>query len=151
MTMRRPKTFLIITGVVGLIANALAISSYFFSQGQLPGWQPDPGLILVLAFIALAYTLVLWSAVAWRWIQRRQGRPPRPDTRPAAFLLNALVTYPLMALWTYLLLATAFQVEATTTQRWLIALAVTWALSPFIALGLIPVGEALGPLLSSGE
>jgi hypothetical protein len=149
--MRRPKTFLIITGMVGLIANALAISSYFFSQGQLPGWQPDPGLILVLAFIALVYTLALWSAVAWRWIQRRQSRSPRTEPRPVAFLLNALVTYPLMAMWTYLLLATAFQVGATTTQRWLIALAVTWALSPFVALGLIPIGEALGPLLSTDE
>jgi hypothetical protein len=149
--MRRPNTFVIITGLVGLIANALAISSYLFSQGRPAGWRPDPGLLLVLAFIALAYTLVFWSALAWRWIQRRQGRPLRSDTRPPAFLLNALATYPLMALWTYLLLATAFQVEASTTQRWLIALAVTWALSPFVALGLIPVGEALGPLLSHDE
>jgi hypothetical protein len=149
--MRRPNTFLIITGVVGLIANALAISGYLFSQGRLTGWRPDPGLLLVLAFIALAYTLALWSAVAWRWIQRRQGRPPRTDTRGPAFLLNALVTYPLMALWTYLLLTTAFQLQASTTQRWLIALAVSWALSPFVALGLIPVGEALGPLLSQDE
>ncbi len=149
--MRRPKTFLILTAVVGLIANALAISSYFFSQGQLTGWRPDPGLLLVLAFIALAYTLALWSAVAWRWIQRRQGTQPRTDTRGPAFLLNALVTYPLMALWTYLLLTTAFQLQASATQRWLIALAVTWALSPFVALGLIPVGEALGPLLSHDE
>lgn len=149
--MRRPKTFLILTGVVGLIANALAISSYLFSRGGWTRWQPDPGLLLVLAFIALAYTLALWSAWAWRWIQRRQGRQPRADTRGPAFLLNALATYPLMALWTYLLLTTAFQLEASTTQRWLIALAVTWALSPFIALGLIPIGEALGPLLSRDE
>lgn len=146
--MRRPNTFLIITALVGLIANALAISSYLFSQGRLTGWRPDPGLLLVLAFIALAYTLALWSALAWRWIQRHQSLPPRSDTRPPAFLLNALVTYPLMALWTYLLLATASPVGVSTTQRWLIALAVTWALSPFIALGLIPVGEALGPLLA---
>lgn len=149
--MRRPNTFLILTGVVGLIANALAISSYLFSQGRLTGWRPDPGLLLVLAFIALAYTLALWSAVAWRWIQRPQRATPREDTRGPAFLLNALVTFPLMALWMYLLLTTAFQVEASTTQRWLIALAVTWALSPFVALGLIPVGETLGPLLSRDE
>jgi hypothetical protein len=149
--MRRPKTFTIITGVVGLIANALAISSYLFSQGQWTGWRPDPGLLLVLAFIALAYTLALWSALGWRWVQRRLSSPPRTDTRGPAFLLNALATYPLMAVWTYLLLATAFQLQATTTQRWLIALAVTWAISPFVALGLIPIGEALGPLLSKDE
>jgi hypothetical protein len=149
--MRRPRTFLIITGVVGLIANALAISGYFFGQGRLTGWRPDPGLLLLLAFITLAYTLTLWSAWTWRWIRRRQGTQPRIDTRGPAFLLNALVTYPLMALWTYLLVETAFQLQASTTQRWLIALAVTWALSPFVALGLIPVGEALGPLFTPHE
>jgi len=149
--MRRPNTFLILTGVVGLIANALAISSYLFSRGRLAGWRPDPGLLLVLAFIALAYTLAFWSALTWRLTQRRQSAVPRGDTRGPAFLLNALVTFPLLALWMYLLLATAARVEASTTQRWLIALAVTWAVSPFVALGLIPVGEALGPLISRDE
>ncbi|OGO68218.1 MAG: hypothetical protein A2Z37_18140 [Chloroflexi bacterium RBG_19FT_COMBO_62_14] len=146
--MRRPNAFLIVTGLVGLVANALAISSYLFSRGQIEGWRPDPGLLLVLAFVALAYSLAFWSALVWRWTRSRAAEAPDPSSRTPAFLLNALAAFPLLALWTYLLLTTALQVEATTTQLWLISLAATWAVSPFVALGLIPVGEALGPLMT---
>ncbi len=141
--MRRPHWFLVLTGVVGLAANALAILRHF--SGGLGGWQPDIGLLLSSSLVTLGYLLSLAAGAIWRWTERRATRG-EPSDRTPAFLLNALTAFPALVFWSYLLL-TALAAAAPGAERWLLALGLAWVATPFAALGLIWVGEVLGPLL----
>ncbi len=146
--MKRFNLFLIITGLVGLTANALAIAGYF-DGGALARWQLDRGLLLALSFLTSAYILTLWSALTWRWTQPRKPEPGDQPSRTSMFLLNALVTFPLLAFWVYLLFSTLLSEQVPSVDRWLLALGLAWVATPFAALGLVSVGEVLGPLLKA--
>ncbi|NIS80601.1 MAG: hypothetical protein GTO14_10440 [Anaerolineales bacterium] len=142
--MKRSNVFLIVTGLVSLAANVFAIMSYFTEEGAFVGWQMDPGLMVALTFVLMAYSLATWSAMAWRWAQGRiQG-----NKRPATFLLNALTTFPLMTVWLMVLFSVVGFTEMPTPERWLVAMGFAWGATPFIALGLTASGEVLGPLLT---
>lgn len=146
--MRRPHPFLIVTGLVGLAANLLAIAAALRGHLLPRLGRPDPGLLAALAFVALGDVLALWSALVWRWA-RRQASPGR--ARAAALWLNALAALPLGTLWLYLLFSAALYADLPATHRWLLALLHGLLATPPLALGLVSVGEALGPLLGREE
>ncbi len=142
--MRRPHPFLILTGLVGLAANLLAIVAALGGRLLPALGRPDPGLLAALAFVALGDGLALWSALVWRWA-RRHASPAR--RRTAAAWLNALAGLPLLTLWLYLIFGAALYADLPATHRWLLALLHGLLLTPPLALALVSIGEALGPLL----
>jgi hypothetical protein len=144
--MKWQRAFLFLSGVLSLTANVLAILGYFTEQGPLAGWQADSGMRAALTLVLLIYSLSIWSAYVWRWTTAGQDPARRPARRPAAFLINLLATYPLLTVWLYLLFSAALFSQLSTTERWMLAMASAWGATPFLALGLIFVGETLGPL-----
>lgn len=58
-----------------------------------------------------------------------------------------MAVLPALTAWFYLVLSTLNNPGITTT-RWILALAVAWAGTPFIALGLTWTGTSLGPILN---
>jgi hypothetical protein len=147
--MQRYNKFLLISGWVSLIANILAIASYFDVGGVLAGWRLDPGLLVAGSFLTLAYALAVWSV----WVWRRAGGPSAKASsmRSAHFLLTALAALPALTLWVYLLTGALLAWPLSTVHRWMIALGLAWFFTPFAALGLMVLGEILGPLLASRE
>lgn len=147
--MKRSNVFLVVTGLVSLVANVLAILSYFINDGAFAG--SDPGLMVALTFLLMTYSLATWSAITWRWAQGRIHGNKRPARRPATFLLNALATFPLLTVWLAVLFSVAAFSSMPTPERWLLALGFAWGATPFIALGLMTVGEVLGPMVGKKE
>jgi hypothetical protein len=148
--MRKKDTFIFLSGLVSLATNILAILSYFVDGGKLDGWRPDPGLLAVFTFALLAYGLVIWAVAVWRWTQPQASVRARRDRRVAAMLLNGLATFPLLSLWLYLLLS-LLRVVDSSTERWLLSLALAWMGLPYLSLGMVSIGEALGPFLETQE
>lgn len=145
--MKRYNVLLIITGVVSLAANLLAVVGYFTHQGPFAAWEVDSGLLTVLVLILLAYLMSIWSALVWKWTQGRDPRPTKGTRRAASFLLNALAAFPVLSLGGYMLLTAVLPPDSLPSERWVLALTIAWTVSPFAALGLNAVGEILGPLL----
>jgi len=144
--MRRYNGFLLVSGVIGLAANLLAIVGYFDVDGALSGWRPDPGLLVAGSFLTLAYLLGMWSIRTWRRVRRSSPQPA--NTRSAHFLLISLAALPGLTLWLYLLTSALLAWPLNTVERWMIALGLAWFFTPFAALGLMVLGEILGPLLT---
>ena len=94
----------------------------------------------------MAYSLDVWSAFCWRWVGQQAGRIH--DGRTARVLLNALVAFPPLTLWSYLLLSVIRSPGAATAESWLLALALAWIETPFVAISMTALGDTLGPLLS---
>ena len=149
--MKRSNVFVVITGVVSLTANILAILSYLSEEDPLFGWRPDRGLLTALTFVLLAYCLSMCSVLTRRWVHRQRQKPKRRSRHIAAFLLNGLVAFPLLTLWLHLLFSVVIFTEVSTTERWFLAMGFSWGVTPFAALGLVAMGEALGPLLAKGN
>jgi uncharacterized membrane protein YhaH (DUF805 family) len=149
--MKRSNVFFFITGLVSLAANVLAILSYLSEEDPFFGWRPDRGLLTILTLVLLAYCLAMWSILSRRWVHRQRQGPKRDSRYIAAFLLNGLIAFPLMTLWLHLLFSVVIFTEVTSTERWFLAMGFAWGLTPFTALGLVAMGEVLGPLLSKGE
>lgn len=145
--MKRLNPFLIVTGLIGMVANILAILGYLSGERSLAGWRPNPGLVLALSIVLMAFGLVIWSTLVWRWNKRDIGTSSPNGRRAAMFLLNGLATFPLLTFWLDLLFSIVLYVDVPSPQRWLLALAHAWIVTPFAALGLTFVGETLGPLL----
>ena len=138
--MKRSEGFLIMTALVGLVANLLGIGDFFAQHWLPPAWRPDPGLLLAASFFLTAYALIVWSVWSWVWAE---GRPER---RQAAFLLNALAVLPLLTLWLSLLFSMVLLASAPAIDRWLTAMGFAWGLTPIVALGLTSAGEILAAL-----
>jgi hypothetical protein len=149
--MKRSNVFVIVTGVASLIANILAILSYLSEGDALFGWRPDRGLLTALTFVLLAYCLSMCSVLTRRWVQGKRQGPKRQSRYIAAFLLNGLVAFPLLTLWLHLLFSVVIFTEVSSTERWFLAMGFSWGVTPFAALGLVAMGEALGPLLAKGN
>jgi hypothetical protein len=147
--MRRLNPFLIVTGLIGLVANLLAIAGYLTGRQALGGWHPDPGLLAALTFVLLAYSLIIWSALTWRWMHLRAEAPTPTPRRAAMALLNALVAFPLLTFWLDLLFSIVLYVDVPPAQRWLLALLHAALVAPLVALACSAIAEALGPLLTS--
>lgn len=145
--MKPSKLFVIISGLISLAANVLAVLSFFSQDGMFAGWRLDPGLLVALSFVLMAYSLTTWSALSWRWAQARAFGNKRQGREPAAFLLNALATFPLLTIWLAVLFSVAGLSTIPTPQRWLLALGSAWGATPFIALGLTTIGKILGPMV----
>ena len=148
--MKRSNVFVIVTGMVSLAANILAILSYLSEEAPLFGWRPDRGLLTVLTFVLLAYCLSMCAVLTRRWVYRQRQGPKRNTRHIAAFLLNGLVAFPLLTLWLHLLFSVAIFTEVSSTERWFLAMGFSWGVTPFTALGLVAMGEAMGPLLTKG-
>jgi hypothetical protein len=141
------RRFVTLSGWVSLIANLLAIGGFLFERWPFPGWQANPGFWIVLSFVTTAYSLVIWSI----WIWDRSGVDPPgaasvAQTRSGLFLLNAMAVLPALTVWFYLVLAVLDNAALTITLRWILALAIAWAGTPFVAMGLTWTGSTLGPL-----
>jgi hypothetical protein len=143
--MKRSEGFLIVTALVGLVANLLGISDFFAQHWLPPAWRPDPGLLLAASFFLTAYALIVWSVWTWIWSDGRGIR------RQAAFLLNALATLPLMTLWLSLFFSLVLFVSAPAIDRWLLAMGIAWGLTPIMALGLTSAGAVLAALRKKGR
>ena len=148
--MKRSNVFVIATGVVSLAANILAILSYLSEEDSLFGWRLDRGLLTALTFVLLAYCLSVYSVLTRRWVQGQRQGPKWKSRYIAAFLLNGLVAFPLLSLWLHLLFSEVIFTEVSSTERWFLALGFSWGVTPFTALGLVAMGEALGSLLAKG-
>ena len=146
--MNRSNVFVIVTGVVSLVANILAILNSLSEKDPLFGWRPDRGLLTALTFVLLAYCLSMCSVLTRRWVHGQTQGPKRKSRYIAAFLLNGLVAFPLLTLWLHLLFSVVIFTEVPSTERWFLALGFSWGVTPFTALGLVAMGEALGPLLA---
>jgi hypothetical protein len=141
--MKWQRALMLLSGVVSLAANILAILGYFT---ELPAWSMDSGMLAALSLILLIYSLSMWSAFVWRWTTAGL-RTDRPAARRSAnFLINILATYPLLTIWLYLLFSATLFSGLPTTERWILAMASAWGATPFLALGLTVIGETLGPL-----
>ncbi|HEY44645.1 MAG TPA: hypothetical protein G4O11_11750 [Anaerolineae bacterium] len=149
--MKRSNVFVLITGLVSLAANVLAILSYLSEEDPFFGWRPDRGLLTVLTFVLLAYCLAMWSTLTRRWVHRHRQGPKRGARYTATFLLNGLIAFPLLTLWLHLLFSVVIFTEVSSTERWFLAMGFAWGVTPFTALGLLAMGEILGPLLTSKE
>jgi hypothetical protein len=143
--MKKSEGFLIVTALVGLVANLLGIGDYFAQHWLPPAWRPDPGLLLAASFFLTAYALIVWSFWSWVWTEGRRAR------RQAAFLLNALAALPLLTLWLSLLFSLVLLASAPAIDRWLLAMGFAWGLTPLIALGLTTAGEVLAGLRHRGN
>jgi hypothetical protein len=146
--MKRINIFWIITGVVGLTANILAIIDTFSDGDIFAGWHMDRGMLAVLTFVLMAYCLATWAALTWRWTHGRWPGQKYLARRPAIFLLNSLATFPLLTIWFSMLFSVVLFSEISDAQRWILAMGFAWGATPFVAFGLTSVGEMLGPLLS---
>jgi amino acid transporter len=147
--MRRYNLFLLLSGLVSLVANVLAIASYFNADGLLAEWRLDPGLLAAGSLLTLAYALTVWSV--WAWKRVRGSLNEKEARRRAHFLLTALAALPALTLWLYLLTGALFGWPLDSLQRWMIALGLAWFFTPFAALGLMVLGEVLGPLLAAKQ
>jgi hypothetical protein len=145
--MKRADGFLIVTGVVSLAANVLAILSTLSENGLFHTWGWDRGLLAVLTFVLAAYTLTIWSTLTWRWTRRLAANTRGFSRRPAMFLIDSLVAFPLLTAWLEMLFLVVFFVATPPAERWLLALGIAWGATPFLSLGLMSIGEALGPFL----
>jgi hypothetical protein len=145
--MRRTTLFLVVSGWVGLIANVLGILGHFSGDGVFAGLELDGGLLTAASFLTLAYVLVVWSA--WTWKRVQVSHAPGESARNAAFMLDALAALPALTLWLYLLEDVVLWIPLTAAQRWMMALGLGWFFTPFAALGLVVLGEILGPLLNT--
>ncbi len=128
-----------------MIANVLGILGHFSGNGAFAALALDGGLLAAGSFLTLGYALVTWSA--WSWRRVRSTRGAGEAARSAAFMLNALAALPALTLWMYLL-EDVLLLPLTSAQRWMMALGLGWFFTPFAALGLVVLGEILGPLLS---
>ena len=142
--MRWLNGFALATGLIGMTANILGILTYLENH-PWAGWRPDAGLLLVASFLLMAYSLAVWSAFSWRWVRQQAGCIH--DGRSVRALLNALAAFPPLTLWSYLLLSVIRSSGATTAESWLLALALAWIETPFVAIGMNALGDTLGPLL----
>jgi hypothetical protein len=142
--MKRYNMLLWISGWVGLIANILAILGTLDDRGWLP-WELGGGSSVAIVFVSMAYSLCVWSVWVWGRTQR-QPRTVSPGF--ASFLLNALGTLPLFTLWSVMVIPQLIDVEKGSAKGWLLSLAVSWILTPFIAIAMQYVGAALGPYFS---
>ncbi len=147
--MKRLHPFLIFTGVIGTLANLLAIISTV--SGRLPltlaRWHVSNGLLLAGTFVLLAYSLTIWSSLTWRWVRARPETAAPASRHAALFLLNLLLGFPLLVLWAYLFISTLAPTTFPIDERWMLALALSWIGAPFTAFAFVAIGEALGPLL----
>jgi len=146
--MKRSNVFVVISGLISLTVNVLAIVSYFGEGGAFADWHIDPGLWVAITFVLMAYSLTAWSVLIWRWTHKRARSSGRKVHRSATFLLTALAAFPLLTVWLSVFFSLVIFAEATAPQRWLLAMGCAWAATPFVTLGLISVGEVLGPLIS---
>jgi hypothetical protein len=133
------------TGLIGMVANILGILTYLETH-LWPARKPEPGSILVVSVLLMAYSLAVWSAFCWRWVTRQPGR--FRNGRSIRVLLHALAAFPPLTLWSYLLLSLIGTPGATATEQWLLALALAWIETPFVAISMTALGDTLGPLLS---
>jgi len=145
--MKRLHPFLILTGVIGTLANILAIASTLSGALPLARWHLSSGLMLAGTFVLLAYSLTIWSTLTWRWARARPGAATPASRHAALFLLNLLLGFPLLVLWAYLLINTLAPAAFPADERWILALALSWIAAPFTAFAFVAIGEALGPLL----
>jgi len=56
--MKRSNVFVVITGLISLTVNILAIVSYFTEGGAFAAWRIDPGLWIAMVFVLMAYSLL---------------------------------------------------------------------------------------------
>ncbi len=56
--MKRSNVFVIISGLISLTVNVLAIVSYFSEGGVFADWHIDPGLWAAIMFVLMAYSLI---------------------------------------------------------------------------------------------
>jgi hypothetical protein len=139
--MKKYNTLLWISGWVGLLANVLSILGTLDDRGWLP-WELGDGSSVAIVFVSTAYSLCVWSV----WVWGRTHRQPQPGSPgAAAFLLNALGALPLLTLWIVMVIPRLINVEEGSVRGWLLSLAASWMLTPFIAIALQYVGAALGP------
>ncbi len=144
----RKRRFITFSGWISLIANALAIAGFLIDRWPLRFWQPNRGLWVVLSFVMSTYTLLIWSIWTWNRSSDSDGdRLAQKQGRAGVFLLNAMVTLPALTIWLYLVLAVLDDAALTITLRWILALAIAWAGTPFVAMGLTWTGATLGPLV----
>lgn len=145
--MKRYNMLLWISGWVGLLANVLAILGALDDRGWLP-WEPGGGANVAAIFVSMAYSLCVWSVWVWK---RTHRRPSVVAPGVAAFLLNALAALPLLTLWVVMVIPEFVRVDAGSVRGWLLSLAVSWTLSPFVALAFNHIGAVIGPLVVSDE
>ncbi len=145
--MKRADGFFIVTGAVSLVANVLAILSTLSEDGFFRIREWDRGLLATLTFVLAAYTLTIWSTLTWRWTRRLATNTRGFSRRPAMFLLISLVALPLLTAWLKMLFSVVLFVATPPAARWLLALGIAWGATPFLSLGLLSIGEALGPFL----
>jgi uncharacterized membrane protein len=145
--MRRSNVFVIVSGLVSLTVNVLAIVSYFSEAGAFADWHVDPGLWVAITFVLMAYSLMAWSVLICRWTRKRARSSRRKMRRSATFLLTALAAFPLLTVWLSVLFSQVIFTSATPPQRWLLAMGCAWGATPFITLGLMNAGEILEPLI----
>jgi hypothetical protein len=146
--MKRSNVLVFVTGIVSLVANILAILGYISKEKPLFGWRPDRGLLTALTLVLLAYGLSMCSVLIRRWAYGVKQAPKRKPRYIAAYLINGLIAFPLITLWLQLLFSVVIFTEVSPTERWFLAMGFSWGVTPFTALGLVAMGEALGPLLS---
>jgi hypothetical protein len=102
---------------------------------------------VAIVFVSMAYSLCVWSV--WVWV-RTHRKPNAGSPQVAAFLLNALGALPLLTLWIMMVIPELINVDAGSVKGWLLSLAGSWTLSPFVALALRFVGASLGPHFIQG-
>ncbi len=149
--MKRSNVFVVITGLISLTANVLAVVSYFTEAGAFADWHIDPGLWIAIVFVLMAYSLTAWSVLSWRWTHGRTQGGKRKVHRSATFLLTALAAFPLLTVWLSALFSLVIFAEAAPPQRWLLAMGCAWGATPFVTLGLMTMSELLGPLISHNK
>lgn len=144
---KQHRSFLKLSGWISLIANIVAITGFLIDRWPWNNRQPHHGFWVVISFIATAYALVLWSTWTWRRSNPRSDPEGAVEfNRASSFLLNALVTLPALTIWFFLLFASLDEPVLDSTLRWILALAVAWVGTPFVAMALIWVGATIGPV-----
>jgi hypothetical protein len=139
-----------------IVLDVFALAGYLFLSLRLL-MNPSP-LFITTCWLApeemflfntlfLLLSLFFWSALAWRLSQRISVKLPLRIRRANAFKYNAIVIFPMLILWFYLLLAFIIAVELPSLERWFVAMALAWMITPFTTLGFLFAGARLGSML----
>jgi hypothetical protein len=140
---------MIVPGVVVLAAHIVLSLRLLINPAPLfiaACWLA-PEEVFVFNTLFLLLTLSIWSAIVWRRSRRISVHLTHRLRRATVFKHTALAIFPTLTLWFNLLLTIIIAVELPSTERWFVAMALSWMTTPFATLGFIYVGARLGSWL----
>jgi hypothetical protein len=139
--LRRRKRGLFISSLAALCIPEVALFCYL-GRRSLFGWSPDPGWLALFTLLMLLLGLSLFSTWLWHGVGPGNQRLGESAALPLLFLSCGLSTFLIMTPWFRLLLSFFTPAGTESLLLWAFALAISWIVSPFLALWMLSVGRS---------